>query len=439
MRHERFLEPLAADDPCGPDLDEIGDEEYLNYLLPAEARLPARFFDLKEGRIFDRSQLDLKSELKQVDALLERSRDLRLICLEARFQAFAGSFQGVCDCIVAIDSLLERFFDHVHPRPLDEDDPVRQSLIGALDDRSRIIQPLHYAPLLRDRRLGQVTWRQYELGAGLAEPREGETPLSESDIQQALASTDNSEATEALHAALSAALAAMNSIRRRFEERGGYESAPDFGGLREFFLGILKLIESARRDLAGNEPPGEETAGEVRQEMAREAAAAAEASPAAATVAQVISSHAQAISALMAAETYLAQHEPSAPALLLIHQARLLVGRPLIQAIEMLMPEAAERAVIQFEPGVKFQLAMGQMRALSQDVEGLIPYPEPDGELQIPLSSRTDVANLLAAIEGFYRTAEPSSPIPMLLAKARAFLNRDFTAIINDLITKEDY
>jgi type VI secretion system protein ImpA len=41
---------------------------------------------------------------------------------------------------------------------------------------------------------------------------------------------------------------------------------------------------------------------------------------------------------------------------------------------------------------------------------------------------------LMAEVEHFFKTAEPSSPVPMLLAKASGFANRDFNAILKDLI-----
>ena len=40
----------------------------------------------------------------------------------------------------------------------------------------------------------------------------------------------------------------------------------------------------------------------------------------------------------------------------------------------------------------------------------------------------------MAEVEQFYKAAEPSSPVPMLLAKASSFSNRDFKAILKDLI-----
>ena len=41
---------------------------------------------------------------------------------------------------------------------------------------------------------------------------------------------------------------------------------------------------------------------------------------------------------------------------------------------------------------------------------------------------------LMAEVEHFYKSAEPSSPVPMLLGKASGYFNRDFSAILRDLI-----
>ena len=41
---------------------------------------------------------------------------------------------------------------------------------------------------------------------------------------------------------------------------------------------------------------------------------------------------------------------------------------------------------------------------------------------------------LIAEVEHFFKVAEPSSPVPMLLTKANGYANRDFNAILKDLI-----
>ena len=47
--------------------------------------------------------------------------------------------------------------------------------------------------------------------------------------------------------------------------------------------------------------------------------------------------------------------------------------------------------------------------------------------------SRDDAAALIASVEAYFRLAEPSSPVPLLLARARALIGRDFAALLPQL------
>jgi type VI secretion system protein ImpA len=39
-------------------------------------------------------------------------------------------------------------------------------------------------------------------------------------------------------------------------------------------------------------------------------------------------------------------------------------------------------------------------------------------------------------VEQYYRKQEPSSPIPLLLQRARVFVDRDFSALLKDVLSK---
>lgn len=49
------------------------------------------------------------------------------------------------------------------------------------------------------------------------------------------------------------------------------------------------------------------------------------------------------------------------------------------------------------------------------------------------VENRDQASAMISNVETFFRQTEPSSPVPILLFKAKTFLNRDFSAIINDL------
>lgn len=445
MELEEILQPLDGSEPCGPDLDEIGDDEYLSYMLPAEDRLPSRFFD-GNGAPFDRTTVDLKREITAISSLLAKSRDLRLLALEARFQILAGQIVGFCDAIAKMSALVDRHWDAVNPRPFDGDHTMRVNTLGGLDDRTTVILPLQHATIVRDRRIGPVSSRQYAVATGKTPPRDGEAVADAGALMDALRSVENREAITTVHAALVNARAGLAATRARFIDEVGYEQAPRFDGLDEVLGDVAGLLEEALPELGSGGVSGQDAgaSAEAGDEFASPAptlgaAAPAGPAPSAPASSAPIGSHADAIAALYAAEQYFGRAEPSSPALVLVHQARTLIGKPMVAAIEALMPESADRLKIRFDGAMKFQLDINRVRTLTDSIA--------EGSLEAPLlehssneyaaKSRAEAAGLMAAVEAYYKTAEPSSPVPMLLSKARAYLSRDFLAILNDLIDKE--
>ena len=61
MRYDSLHAPVSEAEPCGPDLDETGDDGYANYMLLASGRLPSKFFDINrdtgEEAPFDKARL----------------------------------------------------------------------------------------------------------------------------------------------------------------------------------------------------------------------------------------------------------------------------------------------------------------------------------------------------------------------------------------------
>src|SRR4030095_14531646 len=98
MRYDWLFEPVSEAEPCGPDLDEVGDDQYLNYVLAVGSRLPARYLKDAHRAPADGTEIKLKEEVETIGALLKQSRDLRLLCIEARFQSFSGELAGFADC-----------------------------------------------------------------------------------------------------------------------------------------------------------------------------------------------------------------------------------------------------------------------------------------------------------------------------------------------------
>lgn len=444
MRHDGLLTPISEAEPCGPDLDEVGDDAYLNYMLKTDNLLPSRYLDFSaspEGVPFDPTVIDLRGEVKTIAALLEQSRDIRLLTVEARLQALSGQIVGFSECVQAIAALLSTWWDEVHPKGFDGDFTLRQNAVSAIDARATVVTALEYAPIVRDRRIGAITLRSYALATGTATPRESETVVDAGSIADALRSEGNREALGVVHASLVQCQRAVATIQSAFDEATGYRFSPDFETLRGVLSRLKGLIEMGRPDLGGTasastlEAP--ETQGEEPETSAPSARSAS--SPAVGAAGSVaVKDHAGAAAALLAAEGYFLRFEPSSPALILVHQARMLVGKPLIAALDALMPDSAEAASIVVDATTGFEFNMTRMRAITDDLSGLSdPYAEEGSEeASFAADTRQAATGLIHAVAAFYRQSEPSSPIPMLLNRAERFLSQNFQAILSELMAK---
>lgn len=439
MRHQGLDQPLSEESPCGPDLDETGDWDYTNFVLLAGSQLPARFFSTDTdgtGREvpFDKSSIDLETQLAAIDGFLARSRDIRLLTLEARFQILAGHIEGFCDALQAIAALVESHWDHVHPLPLEGEYIMRQNTVEALEDQVQVILPLLYAPIVGSGNTA-LTYRQFMVANGKARARDGEQTVPLDAVASALSSERNREQAVAVHEAIGRGLAALDAIRRTFLTQAGPESVPSFDRLTATLSDIGRLIAAHRPELA----PTPAAAAATDE-------AGPETGPAPAPVpAGRIADHGTADAALAAAESYFLAREPSAPALVLVHQARMLIGKPLIAALDALMPQTSAGAMLRVRSGYALDIGIDQIRLVTDDVLANGSANGFDAETAgsgadpeaFTAATRAEAVALMLEIEGFFRRAEPSSPVPYLLAQARNYLDKDFASILNEMLPKD--
>ena len=73
-----------------------------------------------------------------------------------------------------------------------------------------------------------------------------------------------------------------------------------------------------------------------------------------------IANRATAAAALDAAKAWLAAHEPSSPAFVLVTQARLLAGAPLVEANEVLLPGQSGNVMLNIGRGSGFSMPMAR-------------------------------------------------------------------------------
>lgn len=447
MKFEWLTDPTDDAPPCGPDLEAADDDDFIGYYYEAEGRLPERYFtpglnpDGSEDKLFDSRSISFARESKQIGDLLRRSRDLRLTSLLARFAVLSGRLGDFADAVEATATLMQIWPVETHPR-VDRSAAERRSAIEALNVQPTVVMPLLHLSLLPT---GDVTLRRHMVATGRADARASEEGLdSTTDVLGPLRSDANRPQVARAQADLTRAAAALNQIARLAAGHSSAPFSPDLAAVRTAVADMQAMISSARPDLPGwsegqDDPPAAmaglpQLGGAPAEPEAGPATiAAAPAAPALPADVPVIADRDAALAALKSAEAWLALREPSSPSLLLVTQARLLVGAPLVLALETLLPAQSGGAVLNIGHGSGFALPMDRLKTLSAAAQE--NQPEPAAAAAGPqISDRRGLTACLIGVETYYSMHEPASPVPLLLLKARDMLTKRFDAIVAELI-----
>ncbi|MFC3182844.1 type VI secretion system protein TssA [Cypionkella sinensis] len=429
MRLDDLIKPISPDAPCGEDLLALDDPDYCDYYFNVEDRLPTSYFNMVRGTLFDPKTVDQKTESAQIDALLKRSRDLRLLGLEAKFQILSGRFKGFADAVMGFAGLIETYPGDVVP----VDAVDRQNAIEELNALATIVAPLDYAILLTDKRVGDIIYRGYGTASGKIPLREGEQPGDVGNITGALSSAENAKAVDALYAQLTGMRAAIKTMVQLCQSAPkGF--TPKLERLDDKLADILAMVTAARGDLGEAAPVATES---TDGDLPAVAAGGAATTITVQTGTAEVPNHRAAYQLLQAVERYFATTEPASLALVLVTQSRLLIGRPLVEAIDALLENSAGYAKINFGTETGFEISMSRMRDLSGQANITsddFSTPREDDPPTPEVVSRDHAGQILKQIEDFYRMREPASPIPILLFKARNMLSKDFHALVRELI-----
>jgi len=415
--------PIAGKDPCGPDLELDGDGGYLNFFAQVESVLPSSFLTHDDGKIYDRTKVDLAGQLAAIKPLLARTRDLRLLTMQARLQILNKDLAGFAVSVSAAAQLLETSWDEVHPRPQGDDLSMRSTTIAALADMPTAIFPLQYAPLFEVPRVGVITYRALMIATGEVKPRGGEQKLAADAILNA-----RGDAAPELLAVARARVAMVKSglerIRDAFMMHAG---SAGLDNILELIGKIQAFVDPAAVATAAAEPAGAD-------EAIGAGSAAAGTAPGTGPA-----SLAEASEALAAIASYYSRREPSSPTLPLVRQAHQLIGKSFIEVISILVPTHMDKAAFQIGADQVFELPVGKLSNLSADAVGAAAATASESTgttARFQVDSRSQAVALLDQVQRFFRQSEPSSPVPMLCERARAFAERDFMAVLRDVLPK---
>ncbi|WHQ68580.1 ImpA family type VI secretion system protein [Methylorubrum extorquens] len=431
----KFLEPLSADLPCGQDLDDAGDDDYFNVLARVESQLPVSFLTRDEyGKLvlFDHSKINFELESDLLLSLLERTRDLRVLALLARLAALNRDLRGLRQILVTVAGLLEAQWEAVHPRGQAGDFGQRADALQSLADAPTVILPLQHLTLFASRRLGQVSFRMLMVADGEVPPA-GDDPVPDRAAIARAQDDADPEELKPLRVDLATIAGSLEKIAAVSTARGGSRGAVDLRRLIELVGQMRAFLDRSDAILA------------VPEAAALESSPPAQDAPAAArgTAADRIASSADAAAALVAVSVYLRHHEPSSPAEVLVRQAQTLLGKSFVDVMQILMPNHASEAGIVIGAGRGLRLSFDQLlavpdaRAAGEAQEG--GAEESGARAEAPAfkaETRAEAIALLRGVGAHFRRAEPASPIPLLLDKAAGLADRDFLAILKEVLVE---
>lgn len=428
---ETLTLPVSADDPCGLDLDSIGDVQYLNFFAGAEPLLPMSYFEVakptgERGR-FDPKSINFETQFEAAKPVLARTRDLRLMVLLAKFSILSRNLDDFIKCLKAIAFLLQEQWDTVHPRGEDGDFSYRGVTVESIDVFPTVINPLQFLPLIENRRHGTLNYRAYLVAKGEIPATDDETDkLDLATIERIV-----SEADLALLKTISATFVELSAVLADIKTIWRDKSGTGEGLNLDKLTGIVTAMSSWLKDTVKLRDPDAiiETASEGDAAGGDDQAA----SGSAADLPKMTSS-AVAAAALNAAAEYFARSEPSNPALLLIRQAEEMVGKSFVEVIRMMVPAYAETAAINIGRDKFFDLPIERMAALPAANTPSPVAEESDQPIVLSAESRGQALAMLGQAANFFRVSEPSSPIPFLVDRARELAQRDFLSLLHDVL-----
>ena len=472
LNFAELTKPVSAEEPCGPDLED--DLDFMNATARLEVALPASYFRRDDdGRqiAFDRTSIEFPAAFAELGKLLERSRDLRLFVLAAKLTILNRDVPGFSASLSAMADLLGAYWEEMHPRAMDGDFVMREVALQGLDELATVVLPLQHAPLFVSRRIGSFMFRSQLVASGETRLVEGEQHPDAGTIQAALGEVEADDLVAVL-GQVNAARDALTRLRSIWLEKLGVDHPLGFPRLTTLLDQIAAFLDAAvARRVPGHQASGPEPAAAAPQGSAANSATFSPGS---------LSSILHVKDTLAACLGYFRKTEPSSPAVLLIGQAQQLIGKSLIEVIQIMFPDQVDRAVFEIGDRRRFRLPLERLPVPGGDEaeseyeaesdtdesyddsadeagDGVAEAGEEasdggDGEeaaveaagaavsapspvsSTIVIGSRADAVDAMKAVAAFYRQVEPSHPTPLLMDKACALAQHDFMSLLGSIL-----
>lgn len=321
---DAWLQPLPDEaEPCGKDLEY--ENEFLELTKAAQGK-PETQFGPGEAP-------NWREVREMAEALMERTRDLRVALLWVRACVNLMGFSALPRGLRLLHGLLENFWEQLHPMPdPDDGDPFsRANALAILPEPEGLLGDVRQCVLFSLRGSGELRVRAIAITLGQVAPKEGETVFTKEQLGQMIARAV--EQVAELHDRPQAALAEYQSLVKFMGGKFGVEAMPDIKPLSDLLKGVQSLMPVPVGDAA-------DAGGEGEGEGPSEGGANARPKAALGSV----TTRDDALRAIDLVCDYLERTEPTNPAQLLLRRARKLINHNFLQLIKELAPDALHEA-----------------------------------------------------------------------------------------------
>ena len=334
---EALLLEIDAGAPCGPNLDAD----------PAFGALEREVLGKPEVQYGNTITAAVTPDWKRVRAmaaaLLERSRDLRLVLHLLRADLSLSGIEGLAGGLALIARLLDVRWETVHPA-LDPDDGLDPTLrinsLAILTDTGSLLRELKEATVLVLPGLGPLSIKLLEIAQGETAPPKGTEKLAIASIEAAIADLGPSVLASSVDA-LARALASIAAIETTLLRQVGSSQALNLDPLARLLRRTHDFLARQQVGAQAVEAPAAVSEGGPLAIPAAVAGAAPAASG-------EIGGRDDVLRMLDKLISYYGKHEPSSPIPILLVRAKRLAPMNFLEIMQDLAPGGmAQIAVLQ--------------------------------------------------------------------------------------------
>lgn len=320
-RYIDLLEPVSAEDPCGPDLEY--DPAFVMLQAAVAPRTDAQYGDFVDAP----QQANWAEAERDCRALLLRTKDLRLLTILTRCRIRQSGAEGLRDGVAVLLQMLERYGEALHPMPMldGERDPIVYSnAIAALADADAALADA------RDIRLPKTAGLQLQL-------RDIEKAFAVPRAKDALAPESASRLLGELWNRRDATIVALADAQRAVMKivaltRDTLQAdAPDLDGIVKLLQPFEQTSLNAGRAPAAtglsDTPAPPAPTPEAIAAVPAEAIPHESSAPAASTTDRRPMDRWSALATIQETRLWFEQNEPSSPVIVLLRQSERMVGK----------------------------------------------------------------------------------------------------------------